>query len=319
MATLTIDEYDMANTYAEAFARHCLDTPVSRIQSIYRSHAFPESRLVWKIETPERDYALKIDTLSPDSGRLSKEFDILSKLHDYFRRTGSDRVVKPVYLAPTDEFMVTEFVDRPTAVDIIYNSKDDKQVAQIYRRAGGWLHRLHGFQDHRDYAFRPRWMMDSVTDLVGNVPPHIRELSQPMVTAFLVEAENLRNRPDLRVFSHGDFHGLNLIIGQGTAIGLDFTEARDKLAVYDIVDFLKADIFRDGQDADIDRSGILKKNKEMFFRQYRHQIDMDILDCCLRGRMLKDWLRLWQTDFSCSGYEERKRDRLEHRLSRAFR
>ncbi|WP_157769970.1 aminoglycoside phosphotransferase family protein [Ruegeria profundi] len=318
MPTPTLDEYDMASTYAEEFARAQVNSSVKDVTCIYRSHAFPASRLVWKIEKSGRPFALKIDTLSPETGRLSKEFDVLTRLSDHFKGNETNRVVRPVYLAPHGAFMVTEFIDRPTAVDYIYNSSNDDQVAQVYRRAGSWLNTLHSFQAPTEYAFRPRWMTDSINDLSTALPLHIEEASKPMIDAFLSQAKRLKNRPDIRVFSHGDFHGDNLIMGSGTVIGLDFTEARDKLAVYDIVDLLKADIFRDGPASEIDRSGVLRKNKDMFFRQYRHPIDPEILECCLRGRLLKDWLRLWQTDFTCSPFEDRKKHRLHLRLRAAF-
>lgn len=319
MTAVTLEEFDNASACARELSQDCLGTPVTQIRFHCRSHAFPNTRLVWKVETASRNYALKLDTLSPETGRLGKEFDLLTQLTEHFKNSKNNRVVRPVYMSPSGAFMVTEFVERPTASDIIHNGEDDAQVAQVYRRAGSWLHDLHGVQNAKDYAFRPRWMTDSIREQSAQVPSHISEISQPMVEVFLAEAASLKNRPDLRVFSHGDFHGLNLIMGQGTAIGLDFTEARDKLAVYDIVDFLKADIFRDGAEKDIDRSGALTRNKEMFFRRYRRPIDTQILDCCLRGRLLKDWLRLWQPSFTCSEFELRKRDRLESRLKQAFR
>jgi len=318
MPTLTISEYDMASGFANEFARDHLGGRITGLECVYRSHGFPGSRLVMKVETASKDYALKIDTMSPETGRLEKEFGTLRRLFDHFQGHESARVVRPVFLSQCGTFMVTGFVDRPTAVDVIYNSKDDKQVAQVYRRAGAWLHHLHSFQSPTNYAFRPRWMTENIRELATAVPPQIARISQPMVDEFLAEAAHLRNRQDLRVFSHGDFHGLNLIMGQGTTIGLDFTEARDKLAVYDIVDLLKADIFRDGTKPEVDRSGTLTVNKEMFFKLYRHPIDIEILDCCLRGRLLKDWLRLWRPDFICSPFEERKRDLLATRLKQIF-
>lgn len=319
MTAVTLEEYDKASACADELARHSLLTPIQQVSFLCRSHAFPDTRHVWKIESAGRHYALKLDTLSPETGRLGKEFALLEQLTEHFKFNTVNRVVRPVYLSPTDLFMVTEFVNRPTAADIIHNSTNETQVGQIYRRAGSWLHDLHELQNPTDYAFRPRWMTESIGALRANLPSHVAQISQPMIDSFLAEAATLKNRPDLRVFSHGDFHGLNLIMGQGTAIGLDFTESRDKLAVYDIVDFLKADIFRDGTDQDVDLSGVLTRHKEMFFRQYRHPIDMQILDCCLRGRLLKDWLRLWQPDFTCSEFELRKRDLLETRLVQAFR
>ncbi len=319
MTPVTSDEYDKASACADELVQRCLKTPVTQVEFLCRSHAFPDTRLVWKVESSGRNYALKLDTLSPETGRLGKEFDLLEQLTGYFKTNPTNRVVRPVYLSPSDQFMVTEFVDRPTATDIIYNSNNEAQVAQIYRRSGSWLHDLHGFKASTDYAFRPRWMTESIDDLSANLPPHVAQITRPMVESFLNEAVALKNRMDLRVFSHGDFHGSNLIMGKGTSIGLDFTEARDKLAVYDIVDLLKADIFRDGDESDVDRSGILSRNKQMFFRQYRHPVDMEVLDCCLRGRLLKDWLRLWQAGFTCSDFELLKRDRLELRLKQAFR
>ena len=318
MPTLTISEYDMASGFASEFARHQLNDRITGLECVYRSHGFPGSRLVMKVETPGQDFALKIDTISPESGRLGREFETLNRVFDHFKGHESGRVVRPVFLAPGGAYMVTEYIDRPTAVDLIYNSDDDKQVAQVYRRAGAWLHHLHSLQNPVQYAFRPRWMTNNIRELSTLVPDHITPISRPMVDTFLAEAARLRNRPDLRVFSHGDFHGLNLIMGQGTTIGLDFTEARDKLAVYDIVDFVKADIFRSATQEEVDRSGMLKTNKQMFFKLYRHPIDTEILDCCLRGRLLKDWLRLWRPDFMCSQFEERKRDLLEARLKQIF-
>lgn len=292
--------------------------PADGVSCVYRSHDFPDTRLVLKIQTQGSGYAMKIDTDAPTTGRLRKEFDLLEHLFEYFEKTKSSRILRPVFLSPSGEYMITEYIKRPTAVDLIYNSTDDDQVAQVYRRAGAWLNDLHGFCPPKDYTFRPRWMTDSIRELSEYLPANVARTSQRMINTMLAEAARLKGIPDIQVFAHGDFHGLNLIMGQGKTIGLDFTEAREKLAVYDIVDFLKADVFRDGPASDVDRSGILKRNKDMFFRLYRHPINADILDFCIRGRLLKDWLRLSQTDYVCSEFEDHQRTRLEIRLLQAF-
>lgn len=249
---------------------------------------------------------------------MRAEFDILTRLTRFFDRHATSRVVRPHYMSPGGMFFVSEFIDRPTAVDVIHNSDDVDQVARIYRRAGAWLHDLHGFQPATEYEFRPRWMTDAINELLQSVPAHIRTLGGQMAEDLENSAQHLKGIPDTRVFSHGDFHGQNLIVGKGDMIGLDFTEVREKLAVYDIVDFLKSDIFRDAAPSDVDRSGILKQNKDMFFRRYRHPIHMGILDFCIRGRLLKDWLASWQTDHRCSAFEEARRHRLGDRLRIAF-
>jgi Ser/Thr protein kinase RdoA (MazF antagonist) len=42
---------------------------------------------------------------------------------------------------------------------------------------------------------------------------------------------------DTRVWSHGDFHSENMMLGPGITYAFDLTEARMKLAIYDIVTF----------------------------------------------------------------------------------
>ncbi|WP_302477164.1 phosphotransferase family protein [Ruegeria arenilitoris] len=318
MPTLTADEHRRATEFVAEFSRHVGLGETLQFGCVYRSHDFPDTRLVLRLQGPPQDYAMKIDTASPESGRLQAEFDILTRLARYFDGNETSRVVRPFYLSPGGLFFVSEFIDRPTAVDVIHNSKDDDQVARIYRRAGAWLHDLHSFQPATEYEFRPRWMTDAINELLPFVPPHIQSTGGQMAENLENAALHLKGIPDTRVFSHGDFHGQNLIVGKGEMIGLDFTEMREKLAVYDIVDFLKSDIFRNTHPSNVDRSGILKLNKDMFFRRYRHPIHIGILDFCIRGRLLKDWLASWHVDHSCSPYEEDRRRRLGDRLQIAF-
>ncbi|WP_171240229.1 phosphotransferase [Ruegeria sp. HKCCA5491] len=315
---LSDQEHDRVTAFIVEFSNAVLHAPVTQYDCIYRSHAFAESRAVLVLRSTAGSFALKIDTESPATGRLKDEFELLVDLSRYFERTDSSRVVQPVYLSPGGAFLVTEFIDRPTAVDLIYNSKDDNQVVQVYRRAGSWLSDFHSRLAPVNYGFRPKWMIDSICDLAAMVPDDIAQKSRKMIDAMVTDGERLKGIEDLRVFSHGDFHGQNLIIGQGKTHGLDFTEVCEKLAVYDIVDFLKADIFRDGPASAVDQSGILRRNKQMFLRRYRLPIDTDILDFCIRGRLLKDWLDYWRTDFTCSAFEKFRRTRLEMRLDIAF-
>ncbi len=318
MLTLTPDETQRATQFSNECARAFLSEPVTSVEGVKRSHDFPGKRLLLRIRTNSKDYALKIDLDSPETGRLQHEFRVLTDLSAHFAQTPTSQVVQPVYVSPSGLFFVTEFVDRPTALDVIYHENDDNRVAQVYRRAGSWLHDLHSVQAAQTFQFWPQWMMERIRNSSHTINSHARHEYQHMMNIMRSDAVHLRGLEDTRVFSHGDFHGLNLILGQGTAIGLDFTEACDKLAVYDIVDFLKADVFRPGNAEDIDRSGILRRNKEMFFRLYRHPVNMDILDFCLRGRLLRDWLLLCQQDRDYSDYDKHRANRLHLRLKLAL-
>ena len=72
--------------------------------------------------------------------------------------------------------------------------------------------------------------------------------------------------------------------------GFDCTEARAKMAAYDVVDFLKCDIYRDTPADQIDEAGITQTHRDIFFKCYKHKIDKDVLNVSLRGRMLLDWM-----------------------------
>ncbi|WP_170754434.1 phosphotransferase family protein [Ruegeria lacuscaerulensis] len=318
MPKLSPQEHRFATGCVEEFSAHGRNLSLSGFECVYRSHDFADTRYLLRLRTGSGEYALKIDTTSPETGRLQKEYDLLTTLSAYFEDTQTLQVVRPVYISPSQTFFVTEYIDRPTAADLIHKSPDADQVAQIYRRAGEWLHHLHAYRPLQQYGFRPKWMLDNIQAAAAHVPQEIQRESAAMLDVLTNEAWSLRGTLETQVFSHGDFHAQNLIVGRGHMIGLDFTEVRVKLAPYDIVDFLKSDVFRDAPPQEVDRSGILKTNKEMFFRRYAHPIHMGILDTCIRGRLILDWLALWHLNHRCSPYEEDKRHRLGNRLRIAF-
>ncbi|MEX0349382.1 MAG: phosphotransferase [Paracoccaceae bacterium] len=318
MLTLSPNETQLASNYVAEFAAQCLGGVRPTYDCIYRSSNFPQTRLVLRVKAPDCTYALKIDTESPLTARLKAEFGVLQDLWAYFKCSETSQVVRPVYYSPGNAFFVTAFIDRPTAVDLIYNSPDDGKVAQVYRRAGSWLHDLHGFRTATQMPFWPQWMMETIRELAKAARPDTSDDFQTMMNIMRADAGRLRGKSVLRVFSHGDFHGLNLILEQGAAVGLDFTEVIEKPAIYDIVDFLKADVFRDEHGKEVDRSGILKTNKEMFFRRYRHPIDMEMLDFCIRGRLLQDWLETSGQGYEPTEFEAQRSQRILHRLRLAL-
>jgi len=123
---------------------------------------------------------------------------------------------------------------------------------------------------------------------------------------------------DTHATSHGDFHSENLMLGPGMTYGFDFTEARRKMAVYDIVDFLKCDIYRDTPEAEVDSAGITKTHREMFFKGYKHRINKEVLDVSLRGRMLIDWVNITRDGHYASRAQRIQFRRMKPRLEIAF-
>lgn len=287
---------------------------------IYRSPQHPSERQVFLVAIEGQKFALKLDLMSDETGRLAKEYEVLSRLYPFFEPHERVAVIKPIYLSPDGRFFVTEYAGDRTATDAIYDLEQDNRAGQIYRRAGEWLHVCHSFSGVRRARFWYQWMFESLEEAVASGDCQARpEIYQPMIDQLHRDASVVDGIEDSCVFSTGDFHGHNLIISAGQACGLDFTEVCEKLAVYDIVDFLKVDIRRDGAASEVDRSGILKRNKAMFFKLYRHPINPDVLDFCLRARLLIDWLSISAERYVNSSYNRRSFDRLEQRLAIAFR
>ncbi len=288
----------------------------------YRSNAFADERQIFVLEVAGKKFALKLDTQSAATKRLEQEFSILTSLRTHFQGHDTLDVIAPVYLSKEKTFFITEFVDRKTATAAIYEQPMENRVRQVYRRAGLWLHELYAFSDIVDERFWFQWMfenLDKLTGTAGPMEPHA-EIAEygPMIDQLMRDADKLDGVRDIKVFSHGDFHGRNLILGAGVTYGLDFTEVGEKLAVYDIVDFLKADVFRDADQQDVDRSGITRANKEMFLRLYRHPVNIDVLDFCMRARLLIDWLSISAERFARTNFQRTKFGHLRRRLLFAF-
>lgn len=161
-------------------------------------------------------------------------------------------------------------------------------------------------------------MLEQITAAIAKDPAASLADYQPMIALTRFEAERLTGQTCIKTLCHGDFHGKNLIMGRGVTYGFDVTQVEEKLAIYDIVDFLKGDIFRNTKNEAIDKNGVTKAHKDMFFKLYRHPINSEILDFSLRTRLLIDWLSISRTRHAKSPFQRDKYDRLKKRLQIAF-
>ncbi len=227
-------------------------------------------------------------------------------------------MITPLYLSPDKCFFVTEYIERPTAMQVVRESDNLARIAQVYRRGGAWLHALHSCGPQREAQFWPNWMVESVEEKIALGPLARAAQYEPFLARFKAECATLTRAPQRAGFSHGDFHSRNLLLGRGLCYGLDFTEVTDKLLVYDCVDFLKMDVHLDLPKADIDRSGISAHHRDMFFRRYRHQINPEVFECAMRGRLLIDWLAITPKRYKKTDFQRTKFDRLADRLEIAF-
>ncbi len=300
-----------------AAARGFVGMPEHRL--IYTSADFPETRQVWQVALGPDVYALKLDHEADSDGRLTKEFHELQNLLDHFAQYDKLAVVKPVYLSPGGTFCVTEFLDLQTAGTRLNDSANEQNRRQVFRRAGLWLHAMHEYKPQKRKEWWGNWMVKELDEIVARGDMQADPDDVALMRAILREQIHKVNRTrDIHASSHGDFHSENMMLGPGVIYGFDLTEARAKMAVYDIVDFLKIDIHRDTPVDGLDSAGITALHRQMFFKGYKHKINQDVLDVSLRGRLLIDWASITKASHSRHEFSRSKFRKLKHRLDIAY-
>ncbi|WP_278922373.1 phosphotransferase family protein [Pseudophaeobacter profundi] len=304
-----VEEYSHHTGQTKPFAITCLD----------QSTRFPTERFVFVLSQDEKpQLVLKLDC-APKATRLIKEFKLLQQLEAEFAPEGRLTVIKPLYLSPHGHFHVTAFAAGKTAKQKIYADPTPEQARQVYRRGGEWLHRLHASAPQERADIWLNWMLEEVEKHrhPGGIQPCANSLKR-YISIMQKDLSRFDHRQGTTALSHGDFHGGNLILAQGCSYGLDFTETDTKLAVYDIVDFLKMDIFATAQPDHIGPDGIRTSSREMFLKTYRHPVDAELLSYCLRGRLLIEWVKISCDAYNSSAFQRKKFSALQDRLSKAF-
>lgn len=285
------------------------------LECIYISNGLPDERQVFKLTSDKYTFALKLDTQSHKTGRLALEFNRLQVLHRHFKLIQKCDVIMPVYLSRDKTFMLTTFVDAPTAQQKLTRTTNVQKASQTFRRMGAWTHHLHAIEPHTAAQFWPGWMLKKITD------PTYRQntkapwqLCKSAIQSLQRDAQVLRGLDDLMVFSHGDLHGNNILIGNEITYGLDCTESKSKLAVYDIVDILTTDILVSSDRKKIGTMGIIEENYKAFFETYKFPISFEILDFCIKSRLLISWLKISRTDYERSEPQRKRFYELQKRI-----
>ena len=311
-------DYLRAEQMIREFASACKIPGEFEYECIYQSADPGKNRYVLKVTFPGLVYALKIDRTGRETGRLKSEFDILQRLHQHFSAHEKLTTPEPLYLSGDEDFYVMPYHKGRTAADAIRQSKNSNATGQVFRRAGHWLHVLHTFENPQQTRFWPNWMIEAAEAAIANDPQASPAEYGRMLDRQRKQLGALSGTSDLKVFRHGDFHSLNVILGKGVTHAIDFAETSTNLAVYDIADFLVADIYWDDPEHKIDSSGVSRRCREMFFRLYRHPVNTELLDLSIRGRLLIDWLTITARKYETSAYRRDRFERLRQRLHIAF-
>lgn len=286
---------------------------------VFTSHVDAD-RQVLRVGLGDKAYALKIDFASDETARLAREYDGLKALNAHFQSYDKLGTATPVYLSPSGTFFAMDYLDFHTAGRRLKASGNEQTTKQVYRRAGLWLTAMHEFKPQKRSPFYGEWMFEEVDARIAEgqmkAPFALAETWRNKLANQIAEVQLTK---DTRVWSHGDFHSENIMLGPGMTYGFDLTEARMKQAIYDIVDFLKVDIYRRVPGEEIDSAGLIAKHREMFFKGYKHKVNPKLFEVAMRGRLLIDWVTITK-----EGYENRESQsiryaRLKDRLEVAFR
>lgn len=289
------------------------------VARIFTSPVLPLERQVLRVTLGTASYAMKIDFTSDTTQRLAKEFDGLQRLSAHFQTYDKLGTATPIYLSLGGQFFVMDYLNHRTAGQRLKESQHPQTTRQVYRRAGLWLTAMHEFKPHRRSKFYGEWMPQEVDARIDDgqmqAPKEAVVRMRDMLASQIVDVQHTK---DTRVWSHGDFHSENMMLGPGVTYAFDLTEARMKLALYDIVDFLKVDIFRPMQGEEIDRSGIIASHREMFFKGYKHTVVPKLFEVAMRGRLLIDWASIQKEPFAERESQRIRYTRLQERLDIAF-
>ena len=307
------------NAMIREFAAHQGFAGMPEHRLIYRALSYPDTRQVWQVALGPDLYALKLDHDAEPDGRLAKEFAELQALSSHFAKYDKLGLATPIYLSPTGTFCVMNFLAYKTAGERLQSVDNEQTRRQVFRRAGLWLHAMHEYKPLKKNKFWGNWMVKELDVLLEADQMQAARNDVEIMRALLREQiKKVNHINDLHATSHGDFHSENMMLGPGMTYGFDFTEARRKMAVYDIVDFLKCDVHRDTPRDGIDDAGITTTHREMFFKGYKHKINQQVLDVAIRGRLLIDWAGITRKGHSTYDVQRHEFRKLKPRLDIAF-
>ncbi|MFW8592876.1 phosphotransferase [Cribrihabitans neustonicus] len=266
-----------------------------------------------------QSFALKYD-LQEEPGWLSAEYDKLLRLQAHFDGDPRLSVTGPVYLGRDGTFHVTRFAAGQTATGMFRHASSAAQAAQVFRRAGAWLNKLHNLEPASEDQFHTGWIFAEIDAALALMPGGAARDGAALacVDALAEQAAALQGSTALSLFAHGDFHGGNLIFGKGTACGLDLAYAHRKLGLYDVVDFLMLDLRRPVPPGELGAGGICQHHVEMFLRTYRHPVPPDLLDFSLRAKLLTEWAKLSARAPEADTRAGRRLATIRERIARAF-
>lgn len=310
---------ELVARYVEEFRNSAGYDTEFDVVCLQKSPVRPDERHVFQLTSSTHKFALKLDKTAHLTGKLGAEYQKLTAAHSGLATCSKFKATAPVYLSRTGNFIVTEFIDAPTALRHFKRSATLLQSAQIFAKCGAWLNAFHASGPAQKTQFWPGWILALLNDQTmvrkTMVP---QSLYIPIIASLTADAEGLKGAWETAVPSHGDLHGNNLIIDGETTYGLDFSEAKHAIASYDVARILLMDLEQDATDAEIGPTGILKAHSDAFFERYQQSLSPDIVSFCIKARMIRTWLGVTPEKYETAIGQRRRYDQIAKRVEVAF-
>lgn len=283
------------------------------------SNVNPEARFAFRLHHPDGDLAMKLDLDGAETLRPAREFKTLTELGPAF--TGNDRaaLITPIWCDTDHIGLISNFVSGSTALASATNDPSDDNLAVLGEQGALFLNALHSAEDHEEIGYWPEWVLKRLHALASKPGKRAPEIGPEdcarLIEAFRKISSGPRGTACLKTIAHGDFHGGNLIIAN-KATGLDMTELRRKLGLYDAVDYLASlDLPRSGSAQTLTDLGIHAALDEAFTTTYVRALPRPVLRCAMLGKWLILMFKISKARYAASQFQRDKLKRLQLRVS----
>ena len=279
----------------------------------------PEARSVFRLRHTDGDLALKLDLDGAETHRPTREFDTLTRLKPAFAGTKQAALINPVWCDPENLGLITKFVSGPTALRSATEAPSGENLTLLGARGAQFLNTLHTAEPSEEIGYWPDWVLKRLTALASKTGARTPQIGADACTRLIQRFRQISNAqrgtPCLKTLAHGDFHGGNLIVADAPT-GLDMTEIRRKLGLYDAVDYLTSlDIQRPDLDTALTDMGLHPALDEAFTATYEHALPRDVLRCAMLGKWLILTFKITQARHAASRFQRVKLTRLQARIA----
>ncbi len=306
----------MLSRYAQATG----DTRSYDLVHLANSSVNPEARSVFRLRHTDGHMALKVDLDGVETGRPAREYKTLTQLAPAFANTPDVRLIDPVWVDRDGLALLTKFISGPTALQAATDDPTAENLTVLGRKGAQFLNVLHKAEPVKEIGYWPDWVVKRLTGLASKTGSRAPQMGtsgcRNLIRAFRKLSDTQRGTACWKTLAHGDFHGGNLIISETAATGLDMTEMRRKLGLYDAVDYLTSlDIQRPDLEEPLSDLGVHPALDESFTKTYGHPLPRDVLRCAMLGKWLILAFKITAARYAASRFQRVKLIRLQARIA----